>query len=120
MILPIVGAHFRPPARLLLEHLRPGTELQLQAEPTNPYDENAIRVLLQSSDLPQAEEFWSLCEANFGITQEDLAAAPVHLGYIPKTETHLVRPLLRSGLTPTTFTITAAGKPAISLSEGAT
>jgi len=117
MILPIVGAHYRPPAKAILEHLSPGTELHLQAEPQNPYDENAIMVLLSPSDLPQAEEFWSLCEANFGITEEDLAGAPIHLGYIPKVDTHMVHPTLQDGLGSGTFTITAAGKPAIAVKD---
>lgn len=118
LILPIVGAHYRPPAKLILAHLRPGTELHLQAEPQNPYDENAIMVLLPSSNLPQAEEFWQLCEANFGLTEEDLAGVPIHLGYIPRTDTHLVHPFLPDfGPVTGTFTVTAAGKPAVTVKD---
>ena len=43
---PIVGMAFRPPALSVINQLAVGTELTLQRQFDNPYDENAIKVLL--------------------------------------------------------------------------
>lgn len=112
----IVGAHFRPPAKLLLEHLLAGTPLTLRAEPTNPYDENAIKVELAPEFLPPEEsDFWSLCETIYDIERAELVEGPIHLGYIPRVDTGEVHPLLWEGTSPGTLTFTASGKPAIIL-----
>lgn len=43
---PLVGASFRPiEAQLAVRDLVPGDDLELEAEPTNQYDPNAIRVI---------------------------------------------------------------------------
>jgi hypothetical protein len=42
----MVGMHFRPPAKAVLEALPVGTTLWLRREPENPYDANAVQVLL--------------------------------------------------------------------------
>jgi hypothetical protein len=43
---PLVGTHFATPeAKALLKTLELGTQLTLRAEPTNPYDPDAIQVL---------------------------------------------------------------------------
>ena len=47
---PIVGTHFHPPAKLLLTKLPVGTPLILSPTPDNPYDSNAIEILLASSN----------------------------------------------------------------------
>ncbi len=51
----LVGSHFVPPAKTLLEHLPVGARLFLQAEPDNPYDENAILVLLSPGQIPASQ-----------------------------------------------------------------
>lgn len=83
---PIVGAHFRPPAKALLASLPSGQELWLRPEPTNPYDENAVQVLLRTESIPQ--ECWEnlLIQASGqGYDEAMLRAEPFwHLGYIPK------------------------------------
>lgn len=51
----LVGMHFRPPAKQLLASLPTGTLLTLEPEPENPYDEKAIKVLLDASQIPESQ-----------------------------------------------------------------
>lgn len=51
----LVGMHFHPPAKLLLASLPAGASLQLQREPDNPYDENAISVWLSPGEIPESQ-----------------------------------------------------------------
>lgn len=86
IIFPIVGAHFRPPAKAILASLPSGQELWLRPEPTNPYDENAVQVLLRTESIPN--ECWEnliLQASGMGFDEAALRAEPLwHLGYIPK------------------------------------
>ena len=45
--IPLVGAHFRPPAKALIQSLPVGQVLRLSREPDNQYDTNAIQVWLR-------------------------------------------------------------------------
>lgn len=85
---PIVGQHFRPPAKALLACLPAGHPLFLRPQPNNEYDENAVQVLLRSSTIP-TDEF--LCDeletqlAGAGFDLETVRAEPEwHLGFLPK------------------------------------
>jgi HIRAN domain len=49
---PLVGMHFHPPAKQVLECLAFGTAVKLAPQPDNPYDSNAIRVLVRSDAIP--------------------------------------------------------------------
>ena len=71
---PIVGAHFRPPAKQLLEVLPIGTPMLLRAEPDNPYDENAIQVLVSLSKTYPISQWAVLAAAleGTGYTPQDL------------------------------------------------
>lgn len=51
----LVGMHFRPPAKLILETLKSGTPLQLVAEPDNEYDDKAIRVFVNLGEVPESQ-----------------------------------------------------------------
>lgn len=83
----IVGAYHRPPALLILQHLPTGQLLSLAAEPDNPYDANAIKVMLASSALPQDTDF-SEQLASYGHDLESLqSSGPIHLGYIERGRT---------------------------------
>lgn len=42
----LVGMHFRPPAKDVVNNLAANTELLVQRQPDNPYDTNALQVLL--------------------------------------------------------------------------
>ena len=90
---PIVGAHYRPPAKALLESLPVDTPLSLHPEPENEYDENAIQVLIASGAIARAvrdsaEVRTALINAcaDCGFTDFDalFAAESWHLGYIPR------------------------------------
>lgn len=81
----IVGMHFRPPAKAVMAHLPAGASLLLVREPENPYDPNAIKVLVGTDAIPatQAESFAEAC-ATMGREPEDFYDhdGPFHLGYI--------------------------------------
>lgn len=51
----LVGAHFRPPAKLILECLPSGAPLQLIAEPDNPYDPQAVQVHIKLMEIPESQ-----------------------------------------------------------------
>ena len=51
-IVPLVGSHFRPPAKALIAALPSNHPLELRPEPTNPYDANAVAVWLDASTIP--------------------------------------------------------------------
>lgn len=129
----LVGAHFRPPAKQILESLPAGQELGLLPEPENPYDASALAVLL---DLALVEEVhYATLDSKLegtGATVEDLLAvgAPLHLGYVAASGG---KPLLKAGLAQgnreflallaekedlrATLAFTPAGLPLVLLSE---
>jgi hypothetical protein len=83
----IVGAYHRPPALLILQNLPTGQLLSLEPEPDNPYDANAIKVILASSDLPQDTDFSDQL-TSYGHELESLqSSGPIHLGYIERGRT---------------------------------
>lgn len=47
----LVGAHFRPPAKAVLQALPSECPLRVVPEPENPYDAQAMAVFLQIADL---------------------------------------------------------------------
>ena len=82
---PIVGTHFHPPPKLLLTKLPVGTPLILSPTPDNPYDSNAIKILLASSNKIAWTESEKVDLLGYGISPEDLEE-PDHLwmiGFIP-------------------------------------
>ena len=81
----LVGSHFRPPAQLILENLPASTPLILSPEPENPYDEQAIKVILASENLGLPENADEEL-ANYGSSIGDLMEmGEIHLGYIAKS-----------------------------------
>lgn len=72
----LVGAHFRPPAKLVLAHLPAGASLVLDPEPSNPYDSNAVRVLVSPTALPESE--WPALEAELPEFGSDLDSLLAH------------------------------------------
>lgn len=102
----ILGSHFRPPAKLIFQYLATGTVLQLEPEPDNPYDPNAIKVLLRSEDLPTDEEFIDNL-SSFGHDIEELAArSAIHLAYIERNRTGDFQ-----GITQVMLSFGAKGQP---------
>lgn len=88
MILPIVGAHFRPPAKIILNCLQAGHRLLLLPEPSNPYDAFAIQVCVESEtleDLPDgiiAELELKLPSTGYSL-EDIFDVVRRHLGFIP-------------------------------------
>ena len=83
---PIVGAHFRPPAKAILASLPQGAALSLVPEPENPFDSNAIAVFVEPKEIPPSEhETLAETAQGMGFEIEDILTAQAwHLGYIPK------------------------------------
>ena len=119
---PIVGAHFRPPAKALLGVLPSGFKgLRLRAEPSNPFDSNAVQVLLCSDELPHelAPRISDAC-LPFGFDSAAIyEQAEWHLGYIPKGIAAIVQPQITSDIRGE-LSFDAFGKPFVSvtLTEG--
>lgn len=69
----IVGSHFAPPAKALLEHLPSGAALRVQLENDNPYDEHAILVHVRPEAVPESQ--WAELEVKLpgmGLDWEEL------------------------------------------------
>jgi hypothetical protein len=81
----LVGAHFRPPAKAVIESLPAGAELTLEPEPENQYDEYAIKVLVRAEAVPasQQDDLREKCLL-MGADWDELllATEPLHLGYL--------------------------------------
>lgn len=84
IICPIVGSHFRPPAKGILAALPQGQTLYLRREPDNEYDPGAIGVYLRSADIPEAiHRDLESQTIGFGFDLAAVLASPEwHLGYI--------------------------------------
>lgn len=84
---PLVGDHARQGAKTMLAHLPSGTELQLCPEGDNPYDSNAVKVLVRPEAIP-ASQHDSLAEtlpASGMSLEEVLAGEDFWLGYLAAT-----------------------------------
>lgn len=83
---PLVGSHFRPPAKVLLASLPAGHPLELRPEPSNPYDPNAIAVYLDAHTLPAEakEELVNTLDGS-GFDLDDLhEQRDFHVGYMAR------------------------------------
>lgn len=80
----IRGMHFRPPAKSILAALPANHPILLQPEPDNPYDQNAIKVLVDLDELPESSHA-ALLVADVDIPAiRETQGAYFHLGYIAK------------------------------------
>jgi hypothetical protein len=84
LIATLVGMHFRPPAKAVLEHLPSLAPLDLDPEPNNPYDPFAVRVLVMPGEVPAAEyDALGLDLGGYGYDLEEFLQGPaLQLGYI--------------------------------------
>lgn len=94
----LVGMHFRPPAKQVLECLPSGAELVLSPEPENPYDPDALRVLVWPSAIPA--ELHSMLDERLQGTGTDIAEflamdEPFWLGYVAASGG---KPLAKAGM----------------------
>ena len=83
---PLVGMHFRPPAKALLQSLPSGYPLELRPEPANPYDPNAVAVWLDARFLSDdaIDELTSTLPGMGHDIEELLATRWWQLGYMAR------------------------------------
>lgn len=127
---PVVGMHFRPPAKAILAVLPAACPLRIMPEADNPHDANALAVHVASTDIPaHAHEQLESEALNYGFTAADiLAEGQWHLGYVKATDAaYLCAPLTQAiadGQTidadaphyyPGHLSFDGAGKPTITL-----
>lgn len=88
LTVPLVGMHFRPPAKQVLQVLPQGAPLRIEAEPDNPYDAKALRVMVPTSVIPveQHEELARLMVGTGQDLEEVLQQELVWLGFIADSE----------------------------------
>lgn len=84
---PVVGMHFRPPAKAILQVLPLDFPLGIEMEPDNEHDPNAIKVIVKSEDLPKdSHSTLDTLAQGFGFSAADILAQPEwHLGYVKAT-----------------------------------
>lgn len=132
-VVPLVGAHFRPPAKAIIQSLPAAYPLELRPEPSNPYDANAVAVWFDAShlDANAKEELESTLPGNGSNLDDLLSQRFWQLGYLAKehaavhqerialiTEGHNIDATV-SGLGliwtgyPCKLTFTGEGKPAV-------
>lgn len=80
---PLVGGHFRPPAKQVLSVLHSGCPLALVPEPENPYDPKAIKVMLDPADI-LVSQHEALAAALDGVCDLDsvMLDGRLHVGYV--------------------------------------
>ena len=85
-VVPLVGAHFRPPAKVIIQSLPAAYPLELRPEPSNPYDANAVAVWFDASALSAdaKSELESTLPANGGNLDDLLEQRFWQLGYLAK------------------------------------
>ncbi len=96
LLIPLVGMHFRPPAKTVVDHLPAGCPLGLVPEPENPYDPKAIKVLLTVTDLgeqvlsPSGELANALLGTGWDL-EGLLAEGQIQLGYLADSDGKICR-----------------------------
>lgn len=119
----IRGMHFRTndpvnpaPAKLLVEYMAAGYELELVRDRENEYDSNAIAVWIDPSvlvaDFAEDENFQLLLNG-YGWTMEQLSDSPrLMLGFVGKEFAEHIAPLLDAGQDyEAKFGVNGKGKP---------
>jgi hypothetical protein len=96
----LVGTHFYVPGKNILPLLPSGTRVLFQPEPENPYDAEAIKVLLQCEALlgHSEDSDAEIREALLGTgwdLHDLLERSPIQLGHVGKTGG---KPLERAGI----------------------
>lgn len=118
---PLVGTFFRglPDGRncgpAVLANLPSGTPLTIVPEPTNPFDPNAIAVMLRIIDIPsQAHDNLELELAGYGIMLSELLQQQTfQLGYIAKAKAQELASWIPSAGTSASLGFSPEGKPQV-------
>lgn len=112
---PIVGMFYRPPAKAILAVLPGGCALLLEAEPENPFDAKAVKVMVASEAIPTLQHQALAMELPpYGFDLAQVLAQPLwHIGYVAKTHNGELSQLLLSGTVQVTCALAfdTAGKP---------
>ena len=114
--LPLVGAHFRPPAKALIQSMPMSHPLELRPEPTNPYDSNAIAIWLDAHTLPDdsLEELRHTLPGMGSDIDDLMAQRHWHIGYIPKTDAATLQaPIAEHGVCNAALSFDGTGKPLV-------
>ena len=119
MSYPIVGQYFRPPAGAILQVLPAGATLILRPEPSNPFDPNAVQVLVKTTEIPQEHtDILDAIAQGQGYSAEDIFAAEEwHLGYIPRNMAKDLVKTLPTGDTQATICFSPSGSARLALKE---
>jgi len=85
-VVPLVGAHFRPPAKTIIQSLPAAYQLELRPEPSNPYDANAVAVWFDALNLSQdaIDELSSTLPGSGGNIEDLIEQRFWQLGYLAK------------------------------------
>lgn len=81
----IAGAYFRPPAKQILAVLPAGAELWLEAEPENPYDCFAMKVMCRPQEIIPESQLDLLAQSLEGTgsdIEEVMNATGLQLGFL--------------------------------------
>ena len=98
MRLLLVGMHFNPPAKIVLQALPSGAKVELRPEPTNPYDENAVEVWVFPDEFEEAVLKFNATElmgSGFDV-DEIMRGDALRLGHIAASGK---KPILKAALT---------------------
>ena len=119
----LVGMHFRPPARQVLERLRLGTRLELRREPDNAYDPWAVEVWVSPAEIELDEGFEEALAGAGCDLEELLAQEAIQLGFLgasPKlieagqVANRVVAEEMDSGeVVEAKLTVSLSGKPSV-------
>lgn len=88
----LVGMHFRPPAKAILQCLPKGAALRIVPEPHNQYDANALAVWVDAEAVPASEhDTLNTLAIPFGYSADDIIAqGEWQLGYIARQEAEIL------------------------------
>jgi hypothetical protein len=114
MSFPIVGAKHRPPAQGILNNLGLDQALWLIPEPDNAFDANAIKVVVNTAEIPQEslDQMAPDLEGYGSDISEIMASPQHHLGYIPA---RLAQAFKLDGPVEGTLSFDAKGWPQVSV-----
>ena len=122
LIANLVGSRFYPPANAFLQILSHGHPLVLMPEPTNPYDDKAIKVMLEPSTVTEAQ--WEQLRpslSGYGLEVDELKdRTAMQLGHIAKVSTepfHALCAKLSQTTLAAKLTWAANGGPAVGVEE---
>lgn len=117
----LVGMHFRPPAKAILQCLPKGAALRIVPEPHNEYDANALAVWVDASAIPYSEhDTLNSLAIPFGYSADDIIAlGEWQLGYIARQEAEVLVGAVNEALVRRTLHASLAfggdGKPRVEI-----